>query len=77
MEEVYKVLLGILILILGFVIGEIMKRQTMDEQKIGKKWFFLIIIISLIASFIGLILGYDWMLFTFAFFAIVTSRSLK
>lgn len=77
MEDIYRILIGIFVLALGFVIGDIMKKQTMDEQKIGRKWFFLIVIISLIASFMGLFLGYDWMLFMFAFVAIVTSRSLR
>lgn len=77
MEEIVKFLIGILVLALGFVLGDIMRRQTMDEQKIGKKWFLLIVGISIIASFVGLFLGYDWMIFSFAFIAIVTSRSLK
>jgi len=77
MQEIYRFLVGVFTLFLGFIIGDIIKKQTADEQKIGKKWFRLIVIISIVASFLGLFLGYDWILFTFAFFAIVTSRSLK
>lgn len=77
MQEVYRFLIGVFVLFLGFIIGDIMKSQTMDEQKIGRKWFWLIARISLILAFAGLFFSVNWALFTFSFIAIVTSRSLR
>ncbi len=46
-------------------------------MKSGRRWFGIIIIVSLIGGVIGLILGNDILMFSFFFIAIVTSRSLK
>lgn len=64
-------------LVLGIPIGDFLAKATKDEKKQGQFWFRLIIILSLIGGFIGLIIGNDIILFTFFFIAIVTSRSLK
>ncbi len=77
MQYIIKILIGILVLLLGFPIGAYLAKQTKEELKIGKKWFRLIIIISLIGGSIGLIIGNDVLLFSFFFIAIVTSRSLR
>ena len=77
MQQTIKLLIGILILLLGFPIGAYLAKQTKEELKSGKKWFRLIIIISLIGGSIGLIIGNDVLLFSFFFIAIVTSRSLR
>ena len=56
------------------------ERQNFDnqphEQKNLQRKFKIIILLSLIGGFIGLIIRNDVILFTFFFIAIVTSRSL-
>ena len=77
MEEYAKLIIGVLVLLLGYFIGGFIAKKTEEELKSGKKWFQLIIIISLIMGFIGLVIGNDVLLFTMFFIAIVTLRSLK
>lgn len=77
MEEIFKLIIGVLVLLFGFPLGDYLARQTKEELKSGEKWFKLIIFISLIGGIIGLIIGNDILLFSFFFIAIVTSRSLK
>ena len=77
MIEIYKLLIGILFLLIGFPLGNYLAKQTKDEQKQGQKWFKLIIIFSLIGGAVGLIIRNDVLLFSFFFMALVTSRSLK
>ncbi len=77
MQELDKLIIGILILLFGFPIGDYLAKKTKEELKSGKKWFIIIIILSLIGGFVGLIIGNDVILFGFFFIAIVTSRSLK
>ena len=77
MPERIKLLFGILVLILGIPIGNFLARVTKDELKQGKKWFKLIVVLSLILGLIGLIISNDILMFTFFFIAIVTSQSLK
>ncbi len=76
MLEVLKILIGIGALLLGIPLGNYLAKQTKEELKSGQRWFKLIIIISLIGGFVGLIIGNDVLLFSFFFIAIVTSRSL-
>jgi hypothetical protein len=76
MQEIYKLLIGIGVLILGFPIGELLAKNTKEELKDGRKWFILLIILSLIGAILNLIFRNDALLFTFLFIAIVTSRSL-
>ena len=74
--ETLKLGIGLLVLILGYFIGNYLAKITKEELKDGQKWFRLIIIISGIASFISLILRNDFLFFGFLFMLIVTSRSL-
>ena len=76
MQELVKLSIGIIFLILGIPIGDYLKKLTEDEQKDGQKWFRIFIAISVAIGFYGLIIGNDWLLFTLFFIAIVTSRSL-
>lgn len=75
--EMVKLLIGILILALGYPIGSYLARLTKEELAVGQKWFKLIILASLIGGFVGLIIQDDILMFSFFFIAIVTSRSLK
>lgn len=77
MDELIKLLIGVIVLILGIPLGNYFAKITADEQKAGKKWFRLITLLGLIGGFIGLIIGNDVILFTFFFIAVVTSRSLR
>ncbi|MDA3836657.1 MAG: hypothetical protein PF542_03465 [Nanoarchaeota archaeon] len=77
MQEIIKILISVGVLVLGFFIGMYMRSQTKDEQKDGKKYFRIITIVSFILVIIGLTTGKDWLLFTFAFTAIVTAQSLR
>ncbi len=77
MQEVLKLLIGILILMLGFPIGNYLKKITLDEQKDGQKWFRILTLTSLLIGFFGLIILNDWLMFSFFFIAIVTSQSLR
>lgn len=77
MQEIYKLIIGILVLALGFPIGNFLAEKTKEELKAGQKWFKLIILIGLIGGGIGLIIGNDILMFSFFFIAIVTSGSLR
>jgi len=76
MQEIYKLIIGIAFLILGIPIGNLLAKVTKEELKKGKRWFRLLIILSLIGAIAFLILGNDALLFGLLFIAIVTSRSL-
>jgi len=76
MQEIFKLLIGVVFLALGIPIGYFLRRMTLDEQRAGQKWFRILVAISLLMGFYGLIIQVDWILFTFFFIAIVTSRSL-
>lgn len=77
MQESLRILIGVFVLILGIPIGNWLSKATKEELGQGQKWFKRIVIISLIGVLVGLILRNDVLLFSFAFIAIVTSRSLK
>jgi hypothetical protein len=77
MQEVYKFLIGIFVLILGIPIGNLLAKLTREELKAGQRWFRLIVIFSLIGAVMALILKNDALLFALLFIAVVTSRSLR
>jgi|TARA_Y100000310_G_scaffold32203_1_gene30585 hypothetical protein len=77
MQEIIKLIIGILVLISAFPIGSYLAKITKEELKQGKKWFKLIILVSLIGTIISLILKKDILFFSFLFVAIVTSRNLR
>jgi NADH:ubiquinone oxidoreductase subunit 4 (subunit M) len=77
MEEIIKIFIGILFLILGYPIGNFLAKITSEELKKGKKWFKLIILVSLVGGVIGIFLRNDFLTFSLFFIALVTSRSLK
>ncbi len=77
MQNIFRVLIGVGILILGFPIGILLKKFTKDELKQGQPWFKLIIILSFVGAVISLIFGNDGFFFSCLFFAAVASMSLK
>jgi len=76
MQELIKILIGIVFLALGIPIGDYLARITKEELKSGQKWFKLIILVCLLFGVVGLIIRSDVLLFSMFFIAIVTSRSL-
>lgn len=77
MNEMIKLLIGVFVLILGIPIGNFLAKVTSEELKPGKKWFKLIIVLSLIGGFTGLVIRDDVIMFSLFFVAVVTSQSLK
>jgi uncharacterized membrane protein YeaQ/YmgE (transglycosylase-associated protein family) len=77
MNQIYTFLIGIFVLIVGFPIGIILSHVTKDESDKGQFWFKLIILASLVGAVITLIWRNDALFFTFLFFMVVTSQSLK
>lgn len=77
MQQIYSFLIGITLLALGIPIGDILAKVTKEELRNGKKYFKILIMISLIGAILFLILRKDALLFSLLFIAIVTSRSLK
>ncbi|MEK6894974.1 MAG: hypothetical protein AABX48_00470 [Nanoarchaeota archaeon] len=77
MQEIVKILIGLVILGLGIPIGDFLRKQTEEELKSGRKWFGIIVLICLVGAVMALIWRDDALLFGLLFIAIVTSRSLK
>lgn len=77
MQEILKLTIGFIVLLLGFPIGFYLKKLTLDENKEGQIWFKIIIIVSAVGALISLIFRNDYLLFTFLFIAIVTGMSLR
>jgi hypothetical protein len=77
MLEIFEILIGIVVLIMGVFIGNYLAKVTKEELKEGRRWFKVIILVSLIGGVFGLILRNDFLMFGFFFMAVVTSRSLK
>ena len=77
MIEDYAFPVGIVMLVLGVPLGNLLARITKDELKQGKKWFKLLILISLISAIASLFFKKDILFFSFLFIAVVTSRSLR
>jgi len=77
MQELYKLFMGIVLLILGIPIGNLLAKLTKEELKKGKEHFKFLIILSLIGAIVFFILENDAFLFSFLFIIIVMSRSLK
>jgi len=77
MQEVFKLLIGIGVLLLGIPIGNLLARSTNEELGQRRIWFMLIILLCFIGAVLGLIFRNDTLLFSLLFIAIVTSRSLR
>ena len=75
--QLTNIIIGIFVLLLGIPLGNYLAKTTKEELKSGQEWFKLIIIMSLIGGFIGLLVGDDVLMFSLFFIAVVTSRSLK
>jgi hypothetical protein len=77
MEEVLRIVLGAVFLLLGIPIGKFLAKITKEELKAGQPWFKAIIIVSLVGAIASAFYLNDILFFSFLFIAIVTSKSLK
>ena len=77
MQEIFKLLIGVAFLALAFPIGDILARKTKEELKQGRKWFKIIVYLSLVGGVVGMLIRDDVLMFSFFFMALVTSRSLR
>ncbi|MDE1848668.1 MAG: hypothetical protein KGH55_01395 [Nanoarchaeota archaeon] len=77
MQQIYTLLIGICVLLLGIPAGNFLARMNRDELEKGQIWFRTIIIICALGATASLIFGSDALFFSFLFFMIATSRSLK
>ncbi|MCH8945421.1 MAG: hypothetical protein IIA85_00665 [Nanoarchaeota archaeon] len=77
MQDIFRIFIGIAVLLFGVPIGSYLAKLTKEELKQGQKWFKLIIIFSFLGSIVSLILKNDILFFSFLFIIIVTSRSLR
>ena len=77
MQEIFKLLIGVAVLILAFPIGDILAKKTKEELKQGRIWFKIIVYVGLVGGVVGMFIGNDVLMFSFFFMALVTSRSLR
>ena len=77
MNEIIKLVIGILFLIAGFFFGNLLARFTKEELKSGQRWFKLITILGLLGGVLSLVFRNDVLMFSLFFIAIVASRSIK
>lgn len=77
MNEIIKLIIGIIVLGMGYFIGELLARYTKEELKPGRRYIKIVVLLGLIGGVVGLILENDFLLFGFFFMAIVAERSLK
>ncbi len=77
MQEIYKLIIGIVVLILGIPFGNLIAHWTKEELGSGQKYFRVLVLVGLIGGLVGLVIGNDILLFSFFFIAIVASRSVK
>ena len=77
MELIIRYLLGVVILIIAFPLGNYLAKITKEELKEGRKWFRLIIILNTVGIVIGIAMIKIELIFWFGFVMIITWRSMK
>jgi len=77
MQEIFQLLIGVVVLALAFPIGNYLAKKTKEELKQGRKWFKIIVYVSLAGGIVGMLIRDDVLMFSFFFMALVTSRSLR
>ncbi|MCA9487463.1 MAG: hypothetical protein KC516_00715 [Nanoarchaeota archaeon] len=76
MEQIFKLLIGVAVLLLGIPIGSLLARWTKEELKEIQKWIKLLVILGVMGGIVALIFGNDAIMFSCFFVAVVSSRSL-
>lgn len=74
--ESLSLIVGMVVLALGFPVGSFLARTTKEELKDGQIWFKLSAVLLSVGAVISIIITNDVLLFTFLFMLIVTSRSI-
>lgn len=77
MEELYKLIIGVIVLALGIPLGNLLAKSTKEELKKGRFYFKIFMIVNLIGALVFLVLRNDVIFFSLLFITIVTSRSLR
>lgn len=77
MNNLIQLLIGIVVLALGYPLGYFLARVTKEELESGQKWFKIIIVVSLVGAFVSFLIRNDALFFSFLFFAVVTSSSVN
>lgn len=77
MEEVVKLVVGIIFLALAWPVGNWLASSTKEELKSAQRWINLIVYLGLLGGFVGMLLRKDVWMFTGFFISIVASRSLR
>lgn len=77
MEEVFRILIAVGILLLGIPVGNFLSKITKEELKKNQTIFKIIVGVFLLLGIVGLFIGSDILMFGCFFIAIVTSRSLR
>lgn len=72
-----NLLIGMFVLLFGIPIGNLLAKITKEEISQGQRWFKLVSFSALLGALISLVIGNDVLLFSFAFIAIVSSKSIK
>ena len=75
MQEIFKLLIGVVVLVLAFPIGDILSKKTKEELKEGKKWFKIIVYVSLVGGVVGMFIGDDVLMFSFLQVQIIRSAT--
>jgi len=76
MVDVIKQLAAVLILVLAFPLGTLLASRTTEELKEGQKWFKAIFFVSLFMGLFSIFLENEFLVFSFLFIAIISSRSI-
>ena len=74
--EAYKIVLGGIVLALGFLAGVALASVTKDELKEGKKWFGVLAIAGILGAAAALFLRNYILLFSFLLITSVAGGSL-
>lgn len=77
MNESLTLIIGIIVLVLAWPIGNFLALKTKEELKSRQGTFRGVILVCLIGLVVSLVLWKDILLFSLAFIAIVTSRCLR
>lgn len=77
MAQLYQYVLAVIMLVFAVPIGDLLAKITKEELRLGKKWFKILVVSSLMLSILFLFIGKQDLFFTLLFIAIMTSRSLE
>ncbi len=77
MVDIFKVLIGIIVLTGGYFLGNFLAFKTKEEIEKGQIYFKILTMGGLFGGFVGMIIKNDVIMFSLFFVAVLSSRSLK